>query len=76
MWKVEFGEIGRPGEPNTIGRGGQQAASRQEAERIGAAYLISRHVGAETAKMMAHHAGYSWIDDFPTRSSIRIFEQD
>lgn len=74
MWTVKCGQIGAPGEPSTTELGSYAVESRSAAEAVAVGFLVGRGVEGDTAAMMARHADWGWMDDFPTRSAIRIFE--
>lgn len=75
MWILETGQIGRQGEAPTTTLGHSEEASRGAAEFLAVQFLVGRGVSEADAGKIAAEAGYSWIDDFPTRSAIRIFER-
>lgn len=74
MWIVELGQIGRAGQPNTRTLSRDVSPSRRDAERIAEKLLVERGVQSDVAARMAKIAD-KWTDDFPTRTTVRIFEE-
>ena len=76
MWILETGQIGQQrGDESTTTLGRWEEASRGAAEFLAKQFLTGRGVSEADAASMVEMAGYSWCDDFPTRSSIRIYER-
>jgi len=76
MWIVEMGQIGRtPTEPRTRTLRRSEEASRGAAEYLAKQFLLERGVSDADATSIAKMAGYTWCDDFPTNSAVRIYER-
>ncbi|AOS94772.1 hypothetical protein AN480_27140 (plasmid) [Mycobacterium intracellulare subsp. chimaera] len=75
MWIVEMGQIGRaPGEERTRTLKRSEEASRGAAEFVAKQFLLERGVSDADAASIVAMAGNTWCDDFPTLSTVRIYE--
>lgn len=76
MWIVEIGRIGtKLGDASTTTLRRDEEATRGAAECVGKKLLMDRGVSDVDATKMVAIANYSWCDDFPTNTAIRIFER-
>lgn len=75
MWIVEMGQIGRAGQPRTRTLKRSEEASRGAAEYVAKQFLLARGVSNADAASIVNMAGYTWCDDFPTLSAVRIYER-
>ena len=75
MWIVEMGQIGRAGEERTRTLRRSEEASRCAAEYLAKQFLLERGVSDVDAASIVNMAGYTWCDDFPTMSAVRIYER-
>ncbi len=75
MWIVEMGQIGRAGQPRTRTLKRSEEASRGATEYVAKQFLLARGVSNADAASIVTMAGYTWCDDFPTLSAVRIYER-